>query len=278
MAKSQYEITDRLSNCSVCFEPYEEKGDHLPRILPCLHTFCERCIKELLDGNVFHCPDCKVPHPVEDGAETFKPNKYVLSHIERTAMAATDSGEIHKMVISKVENVRSIFDEKELKLRTFKEDMINTNKVCLDELETRKKEILKMVTGTFDEMIKELKTMTTSETQVMDEKLQEIYGFKGHLDHLQRKIDKNTKTSRDDCVVELEKLKNMAELPVKMYQYCEYHPDYVEDYDEEKIKRMCGYLSTKQQESKGKFKINIGGFRWDVVAGETANNTLQELQ
>ena len=70
----------------------------------------------------------------------------------------------------------------------------------------------------------------------------------------------------------------MAELPVKMYQYCEYHPDYVEDYDEEKIKRMCGYLSTKQQESKGKLKINIDGFRWDVVAGETANNTLQELQ
>ena len=68
MAKSQPDITDRMTNCSVCFEPYEGKGDHVPRILPCSHTFCERCIRDLLDEGVFHCPECKVPHPVENGA------------------------------------------------------------------------------------------------------------------------------------------------------------------------------------------------------------------
>ena len=249
MAKSQYEITDSLSNCSVCFERYEEKGDHLPRILPCLHTFCERCIKELLDGDTFHCPDCKVPHPVENGAETFKLNKYVLSHIEGTAMDSINPGEITKMVISKVEKVRNIFDEKEMKLRNSKEEIINANKICLDSLETTKKEILTMVTKTFDEMVREVKTKTTSETETVDEKLQEVYGFKGQLDHIQRKIDKSTKASRDDCAAELEQLKNMAELPVKKYQYCEYHPEY---YDPEYFKTVCGYLSTSQQESKGK--------------------------
>ena len=31
---------DDSTNCPICFEPHEEAGDHLPRLLPCTHTLC----------------------------------------------------------------------------------------------------------------------------------------------------------------------------------------------------------------------------------------------
>ena len=251
MAKSQYEITDRLTNCSVCFELYEGKGDRLPRILPCFHTFCEKCINELLDGDVFHCPDCKVPHPAENGTDSFKLNKYVLSNIERTGMATTNPGEIGKMLLSKLNVVRSSFDEKEVKLKQSKEEMMNLNKTCSDQLERRKEEILKDVMDRFNEMDKLMKKKTESESKIIDERMDEIGCFKERLEVLEKKIEENPQAARDNCAVELEQLKNMAELPVKKYQYCEYHAEY---YDYTYFNRMCGYLSAGQQELKGKTK------------------------
>ena len=29
--------------CQVCFEEFEETGDHVPRLLPCTYTLCETC-------------------------------------------------------------------------------------------------------------------------------------------------------------------------------------------------------------------------------------------
>ena len=65
------DLTDCVTNCSVCFEPYEEKGNHVPLILPCLHTFCEKCIEELVNQKKLECPECKVLHPVESGVRGF---------------------------------------------------------------------------------------------------------------------------------------------------------------------------------------------------------------
>ena len=44
-----------------------------------------------------------------------------LSNIERTAMTTTNPGEIGKMLLSKLEAVRSSFNEKEVKLTQSKE-------------------------------------------------------------------------------------------------------------------------------------------------------------
>ena len=41
---------DDTTNCPVCFEVYTEEEGLVPRLLPCTHTVCERCIKQLLQG------------------------------------------------------------------------------------------------------------------------------------------------------------------------------------------------------------------------------------
>ena len=75
---------DDMTNCSVCFEVYAETGSHIPRLLPCTHTVCEMCIRQLIQGKeALNCPECRVRHPAHNGVKTFPQNKYILTHIKR---------------------------------------------------------------------------------------------------------------------------------------------------------------------------------------------------
>ena len=55
------QVQDSLS-CGVCFERYDG-ATHLPKILPCQHTFCNSCIDSLIDDSnvldAFECPVCR---------------------------------------------------------------------------------------------------------------------------------------------------------------------------------------------------------------------------
>ena len=73
---------DDLTNCSVCFELYTEDGNHVPRVLPCFHTLCEKCIQQLFQGRLLTCPECRNTHSA-DNVKKFQQNKYVLTHIRR---------------------------------------------------------------------------------------------------------------------------------------------------------------------------------------------------
>ena len=70
-----------LINCPVCFEEYRESGNNIPRILPCTHTVCQKCVEELLQNKELQCPECRVKHPASKGILSFPQNKYILSHI-----------------------------------------------------------------------------------------------------------------------------------------------------------------------------------------------------
>jgi len=43
--------------CGICLDNYQANGDHVPRILPCGHTFCTLCIINL--ANAALCPECR---------------------------------------------------------------------------------------------------------------------------------------------------------------------------------------------------------------------------
>ena len=255
MAKSQPEITDRMTNCSVCFEPYEGKGDHVPRLLPCSHTFCERCISDLLEEDVFHCPDCKVPHPAENGAETFKLNKYVLSFMERIAADAMDIKEVTEQLLKKLDLVQDSLNQKRRNIEGLKRQVIDVNKTCGKNLEQKRQYLLNKINETFDEMAKTIDSKTQSETLIIDKDIEQTDNLTKHLQNLKEKIENKTKGEQNGCAVELEQLKNIVEFPIKKYQHCEYHP---EDFDSGFFTRICGYLSTEQLEYKGNFSIITG--------------------
>ena len=46
-----------LLECSICLETFEE-----PRTLPCLHSFCKKCLENFVDGkrdSELNCPVCR---------------------------------------------------------------------------------------------------------------------------------------------------------------------------------------------------------------------------
>ena len=82
MAKRLDSLESFLS-CQVCFEDFEKDGKLVPRILPCSHTLCESCIKQLIQVYKLECPECRRTHEADNREKTFPQNRYLLIQIKR---------------------------------------------------------------------------------------------------------------------------------------------------------------------------------------------------
>ena len=70
------------SACPICFEIYTE-GNRCPKLLPCTHTVCVLCLRQLVRNSQVQCPECRLHHPVPSGSvQAFPTNRYVLENIE----------------------------------------------------------------------------------------------------------------------------------------------------------------------------------------------------
>ncbi len=69
---------DTPTQCGACGAPFEDLGPREPKLLPCDHTFCLQCIRDLdLHRKRVTCPEatCGKKHPLpEDGVEHFPSN------------------------------------------------------------------------------------------------------------------------------------------------------------------------------------------------------------
>ena len=90
MADDDWEEDD-LTYCSICLEPYTENGGHVPRMLPCFHTFCQNCISQLIQDISVTCPVCRAKHTRGNDVKKFPQNKYILTHIRRKQKEQKDS-------------------------------------------------------------------------------------------------------------------------------------------------------------------------------------------
>ena len=86
---------DDLTNCPVCFDEYTETGDHIPKILPCSHSLCEKCLEVLIRNNKIDCPECRVKHEATSRTRTFPQNKYIVTHLQKRQRSELDS---HKLL------------------------------------------------------------------------------------------------------------------------------------------------------------------------------------
>ena len=69
---------DDAACCPVCFEPYEETGENVPRLLPRAHSLCHGCVKRLVQRQTLICPQCRQGNEVPPGAVCFPQNRYIL--------------------------------------------------------------------------------------------------------------------------------------------------------------------------------------------------------
>ena len=80
---SRQDSLQHLLSCVVCLEEFEEDGDYIPRLLPCTHTLCEICVKQLIRNNKIECPECRAKHEAPREAKSFPQNKYLLIQVKR---------------------------------------------------------------------------------------------------------------------------------------------------------------------------------------------------
>lgn len=65
------DVKEEFLLCGICTKEFDEEI-HIPRVLPCLHTFCQGCMKRILKGNLMVCPFCKVEYALpSDGVYVF---------------------------------------------------------------------------------------------------------------------------------------------------------------------------------------------------------------
>ena len=79
-----------LLSCVVCLEEFEDTGDHIPRLLPCTHTLCESCVKQLIRNQKVECPECRAKHNAKNEEKSFPQNKYLLMQIKRKPTEASE--------------------------------------------------------------------------------------------------------------------------------------------------------------------------------------------
>ena len=88
--------SEDFQTCPVCLEHFEENGDHVPRLLPCSHTVCHRCVGLLIKSKKLECPECRRKHKAVDGERSFPQNKYMLVNITREPRAPQVKEKTHR--------------------------------------------------------------------------------------------------------------------------------------------------------------------------------------
>ena len=95
-----------ILECQICLEDFEDAGEHVPRLLPCSHTFCEKCLKNIIKRirgrKVATCPECRKQQPAGNDVQTFPQNKYILVNVKRKQQdePATEKCEEHGKELS----------------------------------------------------------------------------------------------------------------------------------------------------------------------------------
>lgn len=56
---------ETLCECSICYHTYDDKC-HVPRVLPCQHTFCTECLSKHCRRRKLKCPLCNQEHNVKN--------------------------------------------------------------------------------------------------------------------------------------------------------------------------------------------------------------------
>ena len=83
---------DDTTTCPVCENKFS-LDEHIPRLFPCTHTTCEKCLNELVGGETVTCPQCNKKHRPKKGVESFRKNRYIIKYLEADKAPRESSNE-----------------------------------------------------------------------------------------------------------------------------------------------------------------------------------------
>lgn len=93
-AKTYLKETEDMHTCSLCLKPFDD-----PKILPCFHSFCYKCLKDYTEKNChnhkFVCPLCALECVIPaGGVEELQTNFYIKAAQTKSTIAANTPCEV----------------------------------------------------------------------------------------------------------------------------------------------------------------------------------------
>ncbi|CAF0836348.1 unnamed protein product [Didymodactylos carnosus] len=164
-----YNDLESLLECSLCLDRFQE-----PRLIPCQHTYCTKCIQELCEGSdTIICPQCRAQHPIQqkqDGVLQFPRNitYQQLLDIKTEQLVSTRQCQV--------------CDKK----RAFSDCLHCKKAVCLDCKKLHRRELSDVT----DLLINDL---TKSSTLCKESLTNEITTFLTNCDYIKKQISSYTK-------------------------------------------------------------------------------------
>ncbi|EDO47715.1 predicted protein [Nematostella vectensis] len=82
-------LSEHLLKCPICLETYRT-----PKVLPCLHTFCQHCLKGMIQSgeNIIVCPTCRCEVCVpKEGVSALSTNFFINNMLDFLSVALSNS-------------------------------------------------------------------------------------------------------------------------------------------------------------------------------------------
>ena len=235
---------DDITNCPVCFEDYGETGDHLPRILPCYHTVCEKCIGELLQDDALDCPECRVNHLAGNGVKIFPQNRYILTHMRMKSIVTVGKNEVLQTKLDVVAKDLKLHREKILGA---KEELEKQNATVVSKITARRDLVMRVVSRRFEKLLqeaadqmKELNKNISQEVAVIDESLVLLDSIRETSDDTLIDEDISNQLETVKGIAKQAKVTMAKERKIRSFNYVESQAT-VED-----VKKLSGELIDKE--------------------------------
>ena len=182
---------DKYLSCQVCYEDFKEDADHVPRILPCFHTLCEKCIKGMIIENKLKCPECREEHEAKKEEKSFQQNKYILVLISRGKTGKKD--EVPKMDICPQHEKEIIFfcEEESCKKYICRTCLTKEHKKhdFIEIEEKNKGAYLKNIENIKQNLLKKTAILTKAKEDVLKKTKATVENLKKARDEIKTKFD-----------------------------------------------------------------------------------------
>ena len=127
----QWLMEKKLQSVPFCLEDYKDSGNNIPRLFPCTHTVCERCLSELIQNNALQCPECRERHRAKSGIRSFPQNKYIITHLKKLAEIDKLRAQLQGTVIPDHTGPSPVTQKQDTSQLSCKGDRLSHSKNCV---------------------------------------------------------------------------------------------------------------------------------------------------
>jgi len=196
---------DDMTECSICTEAFTD-----PRSLPCLHTFCLKCLqnygKDRLPRGRMTCPVCRKKFTIPaSGLSGMQKNFYMekLLYIRKLSATEKTPDDYHRLVVGDTEkatNVLTITEEVLQRLEREKNDVLKHLADVEDEINTEADKMIAAIQRDRVNLLSDVALIRMKKTDQLETVKQEVEQHKTELESFKSQSE-TLLSSGTDCDV-----------------------------------------------------------------------------